>query len=994
MLQPAPSWPRPADPDAAARLRERFAELGAPVVDAAVLDALGGNSPYLADLALREADTLRDVLHIGPDSVIADILAALDAMLPTLPRPALAAVLRQAKRRAALAIALADLGGLWPLEKVTAALSNLAEAALRLCCAHLLRAAHDRGQLRLPSPDQPGRGSGWIVLGMGKLGARELNYSSDVDLILLYDPDRHPYHADGLGALFSRLARDLVSLMEARDADGYVFRTDLRLRPDPAATPPCVALPAALSYYESMGQNWERAAMIKARPVAADTEAGTRFLAEIRPFVWRRGLDFAAMADIHAMKARVDQHKRTALASTGTPAERLLGHDVKLGQGGIREIEFLAQTLQLVWGGRDPALRALRTLDALPALAYAGHLAPDAVAPLDVAYRALRAVEHRLQMVSDRQTHSLPATLPEMERFATFMNVSGMNVSGMNASGMNASGMNVSGMGEPDADTFARGLLAHMDQVRLRWAEVFDPVPDTGSGPTLDFTGVGDPPDTVAALRAMGFGNPGGVVAVVRGWRAGRLRALRSDRARALLNGLLPALLAALARQADPDAALMRLDALLSRLAAGVGVLSLFQRNPALLDRVAAVLGAAPSLADHLAAAPAALEGLLASPHLHTPPADALRAQLADSRALDDALAITRQAVRGEEFRLSVAQMEARMDADGAGLARTAMADAVLTALLPRVLADHTSRYGRVPGGGMAVVLLGKAGGGEMMAGSDLDLMLVYDHPADSGGSVGPRPLPASTWFIRAAHAYVAALTSPGPEGPLYAVDMRLRPSGNKGPVAVPLSGFVRYHQEDSWTWEHMALTRARVVAGPTALRRRVSAALDQALRLPRDAGRTRADAAAMRGRLLRDLPATGPWDVKLRPGGQMEVEFVAQVLQLVHGPANPRLFSPTTRTALHRLVRAGYLPKEHGEVLLQADRLWRTIQGMVRILVGRAPQPSLPAAAEAMLLDAAGGGPDLHALRALMDGTAEQVRAIFLHHIGDPEKQPMEKQA
>ena len=444
------AWPLPADPDAASRLRQRFGDLDTagspglpPEVEARVLDALGGNSPYLADLALREAGTLRQVLGAGPDAAVADALAALTRMSASAPRAAVAAALRQAKRRVALAVALADLGGSWSLEQVTAALSDLAEAALGLSCAHLLRAAHDKRALRLPNPEQPARNSGWIVLGMGKLGARELNYSSDVDLILLYDPDRHAYHDGGLAALFSRLARDLVTLMEARDADGYVFRTDLRLRPDPASTPPCVALPAALTYYESMGQNWERAAMIKARPVAGDLDAGARFLAEIRPFVWRRGLDFAAIADIHAMKARVDQHKRTALAQGRDPAAQLLGHDVKLGQGGIREIEFLTQTLQMVWGGRDPGLRLPRTLQALPALAKAGRLAPDAVPELDAAYRALRRIEHRLQMVADRQTHSLPAQPPEFRRFAIFM-------------------------GYTDEAAFARDLLAHMERGGVR----------------------------------------------------------------------------------------------------------------------------------------------------------------------------------------------------------------------------------------------------------------------------------------------------------------------------------------------------------------------------------------------------------------------------------------------------------------------------------------------------------------------------------------------
>lgn len=956
-------WPAPADPGAAERLMERFAALGpaeaalaATADGSGLLACLGGNSPFLADLAMREHDTLLLLHEAGPDEVVRRAMATLAATEFTAPRAQVVAALRRAKRQAALAIAVADIGGAWRLGQVTAALSELAEAALRLCVAHLVRALHDAGRLHLPDPDRPEHGCGLTVLGMGKLGARELNYSSDVDLVLLYDPDAQPRHADGLGQLYTRVARDLVAMMEARDADGYVFRTDLRLRPDPAATPPAVSLPAAIAYYESMGQNWERAAMIKARPVAGDDSVGTGFLAEIRPFVWRRQLDFAAVADIHAMKRRIDDHRGTAAAGQGSAAERLAGFDVKLGQGGIREVEFLAQTLQLVWAGRDPALRDQTTVGALRRLARAGRLPTRTAAELCAAYRALRRVEHRLQMVADRQTHALPTRPDELGRFAVFM-------------------------GYPDTDSFARALLRQTTRVRRRYAEVFEAVPDApGPADGLVFGPLDEPPPaTTAALRAMGFRNIDGVVAAVRAWRAGRPRAVRSARARELLDGVLPTLLAALGRQSEPDTAFNRFDALLTRLPAGVQLLSMFQRNPALLDRVADVLGAAAPLADYLARMPASLEVLLTPDAADPDPARTLEVRLADARSLEDAVEIARATVQAEEFRLSVAQMDARLDVDAAGLARTAMADAVIAALLPRVLADHASRYGTVPGGDMVVLLLGKAGGREMMAGSDLDLMLVYDHPEDATESVGGRSLAASQWFIRAAHALVAALTAPGAGGPLYAVDMRLRPSGNKGPVAVSLASFVRYHAHDAWTWERMALQRARLVAGPAGLRARVEGAVREALAPRGDPAQVRADAASMRGRMLRDLPPTGPWDVKLRPGGQVEVEFIAQALQLVHGAC-----STTTRDALAGLARHGALMEADAALLVQADRLWRTVQSMLRITVGRA-HAELPAPAVEALLRAADAGVDLPTLRATLDAVAQGVRERFVELVGDP---------
>ncbi|MGE4048614.1 MAG: bifunctional [glutamine synthetase] adenylyltransferase/[glutamine synthetase]-adenylyl-L-tyrosine phosphorylase, partial [Acetobacteraceae bacterium] len=856
------TWPAAHDPNAADRLVERFTELGRvearlatrPAV-LAMLRCLGGNSPYLSDLVIRESATIRRLVAEGPDSVVQAEMARLAAVSPALPRDRVAAALRQAKRSVALVTAIADIGGLWPLEPVTTALSGLAEATLSLSVAHLLRAAHNSGELRLPDPDSPARGGGFTVLGMGKLGARELNFSSDVDLVLLYDPVASIYTertaGDAMGGFTSRTARSLVSLMEARDADGYVFRTDLRLRPDPAATPPAIAMPAAISYYESMGQNWERAAMIKARPVAGDTALGAEFLEAIRPFVWRRGLDFAAVADIHAMKRRIDQHKGTALDDSRDPAARIAGHNVKLGEGGIREIEFLVQTLQLVWGGRDPVLRDPTTLGALRLLVRAGHLPRRVAAELEAAYRFLRQVEHRLQMIADRQTHELPEKPADLARIATFM-------------------------GYPDTAAFAKDLLHQLSRVRTRYTEVFEAVPDLPdglpAGPVFDFRGDGPAPDeTLAALRQLGFTTPERIVSAVRGWQAGHVRALRSMRARDLMSTMLPSVLARLGAQPHPDDTFNRFDRFLAAQPAGVQLLSLFQRNPNLLDRIAAVLGAAPSLADHLARHPSALEGLL-MPEEESAPARRLRAQLQDAKALEDVIEVIRRAVKEVDFSLSVATMECRLDADTAGERRSAMAEAALAALLPPVLADFSARFGRVRGGAMAVVALGKMGGREMMAGSDLDLMLIYDHPDDVTESRGARSLAASQWFVRAAHAYVAAVTAPGAEGALYAVDMRLRPSGNKGPVAVSLSSFRRYHAESAWTWERMALTRARVVAGPVAMRRKVEAAIAETIAAAGDPARIRADAASMRARMLRDLPADGPWDVKQRPGGQVEV--------------------------------------------------------------------------------------------------------------------------
>ena len=971
-------WPTPHDAAAGERLIERFGEAGAaerrllsyPGI-AAMLRCLGGNSPYLADLAARETTTIRRLVEDGPDAVVRDAMTALAAVQPRAKRGQVASALRQAKRIVALAVALADIGKIWRLESVTAALSALAEAALSLSVAHLLRAAHETGELRLPDPTQPALGSGFTVLGMGKLGARELNYSSDVDLVLLYDPATGNYTdrtaGDAMGRFMVRLSRDLVALMEARDAGGYVFRTDLRLRPDPAATPPAISVEAAITYYESMGLNWERAAMIKARPIAGDLALGWRFLEAIRPFIWHRGLDFAAVADIHAMKRRIDQHKGTALTASRDPVAAIAGHNVKLGEGGIREIEFMAQTLQLVWGGRDPEFRTPVTLTALRLLARAGLIPARAASELATAYRFLRQVEHRLQMVADRQTHDVPKTPAEIARIANFM-------------------------GYADSTAFAKALLRQLGRVRTHYKDVFALVPEPLDGlpadTALDFAGDGPAPDqTMAALRGMGFQTPERVVAAVRAWMAGHVRAFRSARARELMGIMLPTLLERLAAQPHPDETFGRFDRFIAAQPTGVQLLSLFQHNPGLLDRVAAVLGASPRLAEHLALHPASLEGLL-WPDEGEPPSRQLRARLRDARLLEDVIEITRRAVKAEDFALSVALMEGRLEADAAGERRSATAQAALAAILPPVLSDFTARFGKVRGGSMVVVALGKAGGREMMAGSDLDLMMIYDHPDSVTESRGARSLPASQWFVRAAHAYIAAVTAPGIEGQLYEVDMRLRPSGNKGPLAVSLASFQRYHAEDAWTWERMALTRARVVAGPPALKARVEAAITAALASAGDAANIKADAAAMRGRMLRELPPDGPWDVKLRPGGQIEVEFIAQALQLIHAPARPDVCHPTLRTALRRLADAGLLPQADAELLIHADHVCRTVQGMLRIVVGRRVGDTLAdAAARPLLAATAAAGldaVDVASLRANLDTLAHQVRAVFVRHIGE----------
>lgn len=886
-----PSLPKAADSTAAQRLRANFSALGPEEAvfantesGQALLDSLGGNAPYLAELACREPKTLLAGMRDGPQS--ASILAALTALPPTMSRSQLNATLRRAKRQMALDIAIADLRGIWTLEQVTSALSDLAETTLRAATRHLLRDLHDHGKITLPDPDEPEHGSGFVVLALGKLGARELNYSSDIDLVLIYDPTATPYPADSQ-ILMTRLAHGLTTLLSARDSDGYVFRVDLRLRPDPAATPPVISLAAALTYYESHGRTWERAAFSKARPVAGDMSLGNYFLSAIRPFIWRKYLDFTAISDIREMKRRIDTRHTT---------KDLRGFDVKLGRGGIREIEFIVQTLGLIWGGHDPALRIPATLEALPAMARHGHLPESTANQLVNAYKTLRQVEHRLQMVADRQTHALPSTIEALDRFCIFL----------------------------DMPNFQNQFPKLLARVHEQFLGFFNP-----DGPqavdALHPGHSGPPPAAFAAkLHELGFKYDRHIAERLREWSSGSIPALRSARARELLAIILPHLFTQLGNLPEPDKAFAQFDTLLGRQRAGVQLLSLFAHNTALLKRLAAVLGAAPALSDYLAETPQALEGLLAPQARFTSPRPLLRRLLSEAEDLEQAVATTRHFVRQEEFHLSVAMLEGRLNVNEAGVLRSTLAQAALSHLLPFAIAAQKARFGPVRGAKIAVVALGKAGAGEMLPGSDLDLMLIYDHARTT--------LAPTQWFVRFSHSFVSALTARGQGGPLYQIDMRLRPSGNAGPVAVSRSAFETYHTEKSWTWERLALTRARVMAATPGFAPTVSAAILQALCRTEAASKILADTAAMQARVSAEIKPAGLFDVRTIPGGMMEVGFVAQALQLIHGPHNHALFQPNTEAALQGLAAAGHLPRKMADILIHADFLWRTIQGINRI--------------------------------------------------------------
>ncbi|MBI3453540.1 MAG: bifunctional [glutamine synthetase] adenylyltransferase/[glutamine synthetase]-adenylyl-L-tyrosine phosphorylase, partial [Rhodospirillales bacterium] len=699
------SWPLPADSARAERELDDWSETTAEIDDRSrkafarrlattkagkrLLAAIFGNSPFLAHCLTRDPGFAVDLLRDGPDAAFTQTMRDIGAHFggPT-DTPALMTGLRVAKRRVALAIALADIAGLWPLERVTGALSDFAEAALNLAVRRLLREAAANKALRLPASAQPERHSGFTIIAMGKLGARELNYSSDIDLIALYDSEKIVGDdPDNLQQTFVRLTRGLAKILDERTLDGYVFRTDFRLRPDPASTPLALSMIAAETYYESLGQNWERAAMIKARPIAGDIAAGAAFLDRLRPYVWRKHLDFAAIQDIHSIKRQINAHR-----GGGTVA--LAGHNIKIGRGGIREIEFFAQTQQLIWGGRNPTLRAANTCGALAALAEAGRITPDIAQVLTRAYGFLRRVEHRLQMIDDKQTQTLPADAVEMEAFAVFLGFKG-------------------------AADFGEALLGELRAVEKCYADLFEESPALSGPGNLVFTGTEDDPATLETLAGIGYGEGPTIAGAVRGWHHGRYRATRSVRAREILTELMPALLQAFAKTPEPDAAFIRFDRFLSRLPAGVQLFSLFHSNPGLLDVVAEIMGLAPRLAEVLSARPQMLDAVLAPDFFGPLPGrtalDADLAQLlSQARDFEDVIEIVRRWKNERELQIGVHLLRGRTGIEAAGAHLADVAESAIAALLPAVETEFGRQHGQVPGAAFAVVALGKLGGREM----------------------------------------------------------------------------------------------------------------------------------------------------------------------------------------------------------------------------------------------------------------------------------------
>ncbi|TDK50793.1 glutamine-synthetase adenylyltransferase [Antarcticimicrobium luteum] len=907
--------PRPFDPDLGEEARAALPGLTGD--HAALIAGAGGSSPYLKGLIEREAAWLEGALD-DPGAAVGGVFDGCRALPPDQLRPGL----RQAKRRIALITALADLSGAWPLERVTGVLTDFAGLACDLALKSEIAALIRRKKLPGMNEDDVETAAGLSVLAMGKMGAHELNYSSDIDLICLYDETRYgpDTHQEARPALV-RATRNMAALLSDKTGDGYVFRTDLRLRPDPSVTPVCISMAAAETYYESLGRTWERAAYIKARPCAGDLEAGARFLQTLRPFVWRKHLDFAAIQDAHDMRLRIRETKGTGGRIT------VPGHDMKLGRGGIREIEFFTQTQQLIAGGRDPDLRLRGTVEGLAALAAKAWIPEELAGRLSAHYRAHREVEHRIQMVHDAQTHKVPNTGDGIARVACLMGT--------------------------DVETLTADLARRLSEVHEMTEAFFAPDAAPDAAPVeARFD---------ASVLARWPGYP----------------ALRSQRAQHIFDRLKPEILSRLARTAKPDEALLALDGFLSGLPAGVQLFSLFEANPQLIDLLVDIAGTSHALASHLSRNAGVFDAVIGGDFFADWPGEAalradLAAQLTAEADYERQLDSARRWMKEWHFRIGVHLLRGLTGPAEAGRHYAELAGAVLAAITPVVVNQFARKHGPPPGRGAAVVGMGSLGAARLNASSDLDMIVIYD-PQDEDSSAGPRPLAVRPYYARLTQALITAISAPMAEGRLYEVDMRLRPSGRQGPVATSWASFTHYQMNEAWTWEHLALTRARVVAGDPDLGADIEAFRRGIIARPRARADVLREVADMRARIAAAKTPAGVWDAKTGAGRLLEIELVAQAGALLSGSA-----AHDVASGLQGGVACGWLTGAEAGALGAAYDLYWAVQTAARLISASGIGEEALGEGGAAFLCRASGYDSIDALRGALKARYAEAAALI----------------
>ncbi len=847
-------------------------------------------SPFVASYLARDPGRLEELLasgELGRRLTAAEYRTRAEAASAGADdESSLLSRLRRLRHRELVRIAWRDLRGDAGLADTMAELSDFADAVLAATLGWL----HRSQVAALGSPyDSSGDVQTLIVLSMGKLGAQELNFSSDIDLILCYPADgetRGGARTLSNQAFFERQGQRLIRALSEVTADGFVFRVDLRLRPFGDAGPLVMSFDALERYYATHGRDWERYALIKARPVAGDAAAGQRLLARLTPFVYRRYLDFGAIGALREMKRLIDEEgKRKGLAS-----------NIKQGPGGIREIEFIGQTFQLIHGGRQPILRARPILEVLEHLARLGHLPRAAVADLSGAYAFLRTMEHRLQQIDDRQTQALPERDLPRARIAY-------------------------GMGYPDWVAIQAALDAHRERVQHHFNRlVLCPIVSDGA-PWQPRQAAAE---RISHLAALGFTDPDPALRALDTLYASAAARRLTPVERERLDRLLPSLLAATARLREPATTLGRVLAIVEAIAKRSVYLVLLEEHPAALRQLVELCAASPWIASYLARQPVLLDELIDPRTLYAPPTareltPALEAALSHLSPgdLEQEMDALRHFKHAQFLRVAAADVAGILAVPAVSDHLSAIAETVLRSALTLAQRDLTLRYGpEIDAGAFAVVAYGKLGGLELGYGSDLDLVFLYEGPA----ALQER-------YTRLAQRIIHLLATVTPAGKAFEVDTRLRPSGAAGLLVSSLSAYREYQTHDAWTWEHQALVRARAVAGDSHAVQRFSSLRTEILARVRDAAELRREVCEMRARMRRELEnhTSGGFDLKHGEGGLTDIEFLVQYAVLRWAASRPALVTHTdNRRLLAILGDTGVVTPEDAAALVEAYFAYR----------------------------------------------------------------------
>jgi glutamate-ammonia-ligase adenylyltransferase len=875
-------------------------------------ESIFSNSPYLSEIILKNPDFYISLFKLGFDKSFEDIILNLQNQKFELHEDIMR-FLRLEKLKTSLLIAIAEITKLWSIEKTTEKLSIFADLAILKACEFLLIDANSKKIIKLKDELTPFKNCGLIIIALGKLGSYELNYSSDIDLSVFYEDNKLEYLGrKTLPQFYIELAQSLTTILSERTKDGYVFRVDMRLRPDPGSNPIAISLKKAEKYYFTVGQNWERAAMIKYRIVCGDKKSGDIFSEFMEKNVWRKSLDFETIEDIHSIKRQIDTKQ-------GLHTNNFYGFNVKLGKGGIREIEFYAQTQQLIWGGRKPDLRRRKTSNALLALAKEGEIEAETANNLIECYRFYRMVEHRLQMVNDDQTHTLPKNEDEMEQIAIFC-------------------------GFDSSKNFLDALHQRILTVRNYYSKLFETSPSLASNlpeatGSLIFTGIENHPDTLDTLGKMGFKNPDKVSDFVRGWHHGRYKCLVTKKARAQLTKLMPLLFTAFAKSPNPDSAFIHFDEFLSKQPETSQILSMLYLNNNLLDLLAEVFGGYPEIADNLSKNPSLIEYVLASEFYKKLPDIAeleksLNKEIAASKKdFNTNIETIKNWVNDRKFRIGIQLVKNEISVELVFKALSNIAETALKAVLKICQKSLEKELGIVKQSKFAAIAFGKFGSKELTFNSDLDLVFIYDTKTEK------QLFEASSYFIQLTSKIVSAMSSITLAGKLYEIDLRLRPLGESGSIATNLKSFEQYYNPDkqqgnAWVFEYIALTRARVISLDDKFSAKIQKIIKQKLQHKWNKELLHKEANFIHEKFRKNKKPDNNniFDIKNAEGGLFDLEFMIRFLQLKYLYLHPKIYGQSSIRTINNLYKAKIIEKEDYEIILKAYEFYKKVQNILRI--------------------------------------------------------------